>query len=293
MKKINLFIVGSAKAGTTSLVDYLSQHPDIYISVDKEPNFFVDDFGLTEEEYRTLYKNSDDYKILIDASTSYLYCDYIPKRIYEYNPHSKIIIILRNPVYMVHSLWKYMRAVGNEANSFEAVINSSYYNDTTIANLKKNASGWFCNYLYLDRGFLYNQVKRYFNVFPSDNIRVYLFEDFIVRPEIICNDIARWLSLQEFSFATDYKVNEGGVARFGWLSALRNRRYPILRRIIPLKLRRYIRIKTRILNIDTSKNIQLDEAARKKLEQYYFQDVVKLSNIIGVDLIEFWGINKY
>ena len=104
--KVNTFIVGAPKAGTSSLHFYLNQHPEICMSSVKEPNFF------SAKEVENLYYNSQivsstkdynslfesDVKIKGESSVSYLYYKEVAKRIYEYNAKAKIIIMLRKPV---------------------------------------------------------------------------------------------------------------------------------------------------------------------------------------------------
>ena len=105
--KVNTFIVGAPKAGTTSLHYYLNQHADVSMSSVKEPNFF------SSKEVESLFYNSkciddsNDYhglfskekrQIIGEASVSYLYYEKVPNRIHDYNSEAKIIIMLREPV---------------------------------------------------------------------------------------------------------------------------------------------------------------------------------------------------
>ena len=105
--KVNTFIVGAPKAGTTSLHFYLQQHPDVCMSEIKEPNYF------TAQEVVKLYYdvspvNSEDWyhsiftkptrKVIGEGSVSYLFYPEVAQKIYNYNPEARILIILRNPV---------------------------------------------------------------------------------------------------------------------------------------------------------------------------------------------------
>ena len=65
MKVPNLFLVGAPKCGTTSLYMYLKQHPEIYMSGNKEPHFFCPDlksrkYILNEQDYMALFAPSRD-----------------------------------------------------------------------------------------------------------------------------------------------------------------------------------------------------------------------------------------
>ena len=109
MKKPNLFILGAPKCGTTSMAYYLSQHPEIFVSSYKEPHYFNFDSGhrftFTEEQYLAYFRNATDFKkYLVDASVFYLYSKVAAEEILKYNPESKFIVMLRNPVDMFYSL---------------------------------------------------------------------------------------------------------------------------------------------------------------------------------------------
>src|SRR6478735_3161381 len=109
----NLFIVGAAKSGTTSLYHYLSQHKDIYMCQVKEPHFFSvtknknykayevpqkDTIYHTRiiqniETYLSLFEGGVECKYKGEASPSYLYDKGSAKKIFDFNPDSRIIII--------------------------------------------------------------------------------------------------------------------------------------------------------------------------------------------------------
>ena len=111
IKLPNLFIVGTGRAGTTSLYNYLKQHPEVFMSPIKEPQYFlrkdiyefhdgidiekiISDFG----EYINLFKGGEHKKIRGEASALYLYLKSATHEIYELIPDAKIIISLRNPI---------------------------------------------------------------------------------------------------------------------------------------------------------------------------------------------------
>ena len=96
MNKPNLFIVGAPKCGTTSMFSYLQQHPDIFMSNNKEPHYFGSDltrignlYNFTENEYLKLFLNANNEKIIGEASTHYLYSKTAPKEIKSFNKESK------------------------------------------------------------------------------------------------------------------------------------------------------------------------------------------------------------
>ena len=102
--KVDFFIVGAPKAGTTSLCHYLNEHPEIVMSRQKETDFFSDEslqkqglyYGKNRvdkiEKYHNLFPTLQEKKYG-EASVSYLFYEDVPKKIKEYNSNGKIIII--------------------------------------------------------------------------------------------------------------------------------------------------------------------------------------------------------
>ena len=99
------------KAGTTALYSYLSAHPQCFFPSVKEPTFFTDDDEgreiLDMETYHSLYESATaQHRVLCDGSPLYLASRSAIRRVYEYNPDAKIVVILRHPVDMFFSLFQ-------------------------------------------------------------------------------------------------------------------------------------------------------------------------------------------
>lgn len=99
----NLFIVGAMKSGTTSLHAYLDSHPDIYMSEEKEPGYFVPEINRTrtEDKYLALFSPGTGCRFRGESSTHYTKLPTyvgVPERIREFAPEARIIYIMRNPI---------------------------------------------------------------------------------------------------------------------------------------------------------------------------------------------------
>jgi|GEM_PF-558405 len=179
----NLFIVGAAKSGTTFLWHNLKNHPNIFVPDDelfKEPAFFSDKgkhLGISQ--YLEIFKNAGkNHKWVGEASTAYLTDPHSAKQIYTFNPNSKIIIILRDPVERAYSLYNWMVQDGYEyAETFEKAL---YLEKTRINRQIPNwyEPEYYWNYLYYHSGLYYSQVQRYVELF-GENVLVLKFEDVI------------------------------------------------------------------------------------------------------------------
>src|SRR5438067_2452241 len=110
----NFFIVGAAKAGTTSMHRYLAQHPEIFMSKVKEPTFFATDLGLVtpwqdKGAYLSLFEDADDLPVRGESSPAYLLSSEAAQRIRTASPGARILILLRNPVDAVQAVFREAR----------------------------------------------------------------------------------------------------------------------------------------------------------------------------------------
>lgn len=199
--KANLFIVGAAKAGTTSVYDILSSANEVRMCRIKELHFFANDivlsdfrlsyrkkysdkekgdklnsnqehhdiFGLSTEEYEKLFSGLDNYKYRGEASTSYLYSQNAAANIKEYNPHSKIIIVLRNPIERAYSHYKMNRMTGDDL--------SMTFSEALESDFRSLSKGWGRSHLYVELSLYYCQVKRYLDLFGTKNVLLLKFDD--------------------------------------------------------------------------------------------------------------------
>jgi hypothetical protein len=104
--KPNFFIVGAPKCGTTSLSDSLRGHPDVFFSRVKEPDHFNAEQMAGHDEYlRRHFSGVCGQKAIGEGSTHYLSSEVAIARILEFNPASKFIVMLRDPVEMAVSLY--------------------------------------------------------------------------------------------------------------------------------------------------------------------------------------------
>jgi hypothetical protein len=176
----NLFLVGAAKAGTTSLYDALARHPAIYMSPVKEPHYFsrIEPSPersaffphVTEEpEYLALFEGATGEELVGEASTSYLWEPHTAERIKRSVPEARILIMLRDPVERAYSqYWNDVRE-GLERRSFLDALKEE----------QRSAPGaWGVTSLYIECGLYADQVSRYLERF-GDRVHVLFFEEFI------------------------------------------------------------------------------------------------------------------
>ncbi len=187
----NFFLIGPPKCATTAVSHYLSQHPDIFISKVKEPNYFIysnnNPYGwperghttTTKSGYLQLFRNTDNCKVIGEASPYYIYCNHCAEAMYAFAPNGKLLTILRNPVERAMSMYMYWHQNDPTCNntSHES-FRKDFLNERLVSDYNaedkdnKNTIGWL-----KDMGFYGRQLQKYFSVFPENQICVLRYED--------------------------------------------------------------------------------------------------------------------
>jgi hypothetical protein len=128
--KVDFIIVGAQKGGTTALASFLAQHPGIFILEIKEAHFF----DITRKyydskarsapygDYHRLFARAKPNQLWGEATPSYMFLPFVPRRIHEYNPAVKIIFLLRDPVMRAFSHFSMQRSRRWETHSFAAAV---------------------------------------------------------------------------------------------------------------------------------------------------------------------------
>ena len=124
MDKIDFLCIGAQKAGTTTLHDILSQHPNLCLPVKKETHFFSNEelFSKGKKHYSKYFIKYEDYDFFGEVDPEYSYCKDSAKRIYDMFGELKIIFIMRDPVERAYSNYLMTKRRGLEPHSFEDAI---------------------------------------------------------------------------------------------------------------------------------------------------------------------------
>lgn len=292
MVQPNFLIIGAAKAGTSSLYHYLNEHPQIYMSPVKEPRFFAPELytdylkdpyrsGAKEhrstpmrlEEYLALFEGVSNEVAIGEASTEYLYVPKTPERIKEQLPSVKLIAVLRDPAERAYSAFCYQVRDGCEHLSFEEALAQ----EESRRLEKKRWPGWH----YERVGFYYEQMKRYFDLFDKEQIKIYLYKDLQADSGAVVEDACRFLGVED-TFTPDLtRRNVSAIPKNMALQNLLIKDNPlktIVKPFIPNSLRKSIR------NQNLKKKPALSAEIRQKLVADYREDILKLQALIQKDL---------
>lgn len=281
----NFLVVGGQKCGTTSLHEYLSLHPDIYLPSVKETHFFADpkkyENGIEyyEKEYFSDWKGEP---AVGEVDPDYIYIPDALERIRQHLDvkNLKIVLLVRNPVDRAfsHYLMTYRRGV--EKESFENAIQLEH---------KRIKKGFYEreHFSYLDRGFYGRDVERFLNVFPSHNVMVLDAYEFRNNTLGCIRNVLDFIGVDAAykSDILDKRFHEATVPRIVGLSrwlASKDRKKDYIKRLIPSET---IRKKLRylLLKINSKRNdINLSEETRNKVKHIYAEDIRHLEEQTGM-----------
>ncbi|MEL6159324.1 MAG: sulfotransferase [Cyanobacteria bacterium J06623_5] len=289
----NFLLIGAAKSGTTSLYAYLAQHPQIYMSPEKEPRFFALEGespsfgGITQNinkssisilaDYRQLFDGVSDESAIGEASTIYLYSEKAANRIKHYIPDAKLIVILRHPAERAFSSYVHLVRDGFETLSFAEGLR---------AEAQRREESWQPLWFYQDRGFYYAQLKRYYDRFNPAQIKVYLYDDLLENSEKLAQDIYRFLSVEDSFVPPDLKrSNVSGIPKQRWLQNLFNKDNPLksaVKPFLPKSMRHKIARSVHQKNLGAKPILSPD--IRQQLVDLYQDDILQLQGLIDRDL---------
>lgn len=295
----SFIIIGAPRCGTTSLYAYLKQHPEVYMSPLKETNFFL--FAGNEpalagpdgdninrdsiyrlEDYERLFSVRTTEKAAGEASPRYLDCAGTAARIRKLMPGVKLVAILRDPVKRALSHFAMRKRDGWEpCETFEAAMADE------PRRLQDNWAGG----IYLQRGFYAHHLRSYYDHFPADQIRVYLFEDLLTRPGELFTDLFSFIGVDP-GFRPDISstFNASGVIKNPVLRWVWTRTHPaqaLIRPLLPKRIRQSI---SSVFTGLEKEAMEFSPELQCQLSEIFRDDVLDLQRLINRDLSSWLAI---
>ncbi|MFB3737376.1 MAG: sulfotransferase [Candidatus Velamenicoccus archaeovorus] len=284
----NFVMIGAAKAGTTALYWYLTEHPQVFMSPMKETNFFA--YGLDErgdllygdpdlhtfpvrtlEEYAALFGGAGDAVAVGEISPIYLECPQAAARMHELVPHARILCILRHPVDRAYSDYQmYLRSRGRRLDPARDL--------TPEATWARPDSHW------MQIGRYHDALARYVERFPRERIHVFLFDDLRRDARGFVQDVYRSLGVDP-TFVPDLETphNVGGMPKNRLVERLlMSKRLKTM--VQPLVPRRAADLARRIRTRNLRRAPTLPSALRAELTARFRDDIERTAQLIGRDL---------
>lgn len=285
----NFFILGAAKAGTTSLYEYLRSHPDIFLSAVKEPQFFCHDrlYALGFEWYlETHFADSMGYLARGEATPHYLYFEKAAQRIALHIPrdNQRFIVIMRDPVMRAYSLYWNMVHEGMEDRSFEEAIRlEGGDRGTRVAEQDCTLLG-----SYISSSCYARQIRRYLAYFDRSQFQFVFFEDLVADAAGTLSTIYDFLRVSTAVPAPAGRAfNTARAPRSQLLHGFLRKPNPLKRRIGRLlTARQKYGIANLILQLNRRKvgYPPMDSELETCLRERFAADVLDLQDLTGRDL---------
>ena len=286
----NLLIVGAAKSGTTSLHNYLNQHPDVFMCSPKEPHFLINkDIGekripngiIDIDDYKLLFKGNEYKKYRGESSVMYLQFPEITisniKRFL--NSDVKIIIMLRNPTERAYSGYQHVKRYNvMEKLTFEEALKYSEERYMSVKNMTPASR-------YLELGMYFSQVKSFLSSFQ--NVHVIIYDDFKLDACKELRKVFDFLELDQINVKFDKRHMIGGWEwKYDWMRQIMiqdNIFKKCIKTPFPSKEIRFVLNK--IIKNRSSREIEaLNPKTEEWLKSFYKKDIAALSKLLDRDL---------
>ena len=292
MKRPDLFIVGAFKAGTTALYEYLRVHPQVFMSVPKEPMYFGADLTpryrrMTEDEYLALFKGAADEQRAGEASPWYLYSTLAPREILDFSPSSQALVLLRNPVDVMYA--QHSQLVFNQREDLADFGAALAAEEDRRAGRRIPSDALRPEALYYRHSVRFaDQLRHWFDVFGRDRIHVIVFDDLVADPRAVYRATLEFLGVDP-NYEVDLSVyNPNRRARSGAVQRMIFAPPRPLRALFG-KLRALPvahRLRDRLVSANSRKaaRAEMDSDLRRSLTAEFAPQVADLGELIGRDL---------
>ena len=269
----NFLIIGSQKAGTTSLYNILKQHPQIFMADRKEINFFFkdDEYARGVDKYAQHFADCADQLACGEASPGYICHPAAPARIHALLPDVKLILTVRDPIKRAISQYWDNRRHLNEPLTFAQTLDAYLSDDYKLGKVG-----------YFSRGVYMRYIRRYLEYFPRENLLILPFEEMLTDAEAFYKRIFTFLGVDEDFVSEDFDeaFNPTEVWKNPFYQMLIRR--PRYQKRVPAKLRRLFYWGSKMRFSAPS----IDEESRNKLVEFYKPWNDDLREFLGKELSE-------
>ena len=284
MRKIDFFIAGGQKCGTTKLKDLIGRNSCVAMHQTDEMVYFIDE-GYASSAYDFVseyYNNVPENRLLGAKNVSVSVCENAVKRLKEHNPACKLILVVRDPVKRAYSAYWYCRRMGwEDAASFEEAIEKPLdaYPEGII---RRNCD-------YIGQGYYAKNIKMMLKYFPEEQIKIYVMEDDFMDMDKLNSDLCAFLGIpvEYYSHEVNAKfVNQSAMPRWLWLTKIvkkKSRLSASIKKITPKVVVQKVKlIKQYIVKLnEVDFNVPpMNENSMRKLRKEYEQKNKELESLI-------------
>lgn len=193
---LHFILTGFDTTETPFLLNQIDKHPNIALASNPNCHFFdqkTDLFqALDTDAYNRLFQLNKRTTVFGDLTPSYFYWQTAPRRIYEYNPKTKIIVLLQNPIERAYSHWEKNKSIHIEPLSFEDALNAEKERTGPCLPFQDIQFG------YKQMGYYSESIRRYQRYFKNHNLLFITYNDLADKPQDTLNKIAAFLEINPF-----------------------------------------------------------------------------------------------
>lgn len=267
----------------------LGQHPQIRASRSKEPYYFAPEYAFgriarSADEYLALFGEDAGEPWSLEASPLYLYSEGAAKEIERTVPDARIVIMLRDPIELMHSMYMRGMYMAREKDlTFEEAL--------AAESERKRDPRYDMRWFYRDLATFADGVERYLQRFET---KVVIFDDFVSRQADVYADLLRFIGADESFEPEPIHVNHTRVARSRFVHrALYN---TALRQAARLAFRgrakRVVRRTLHNINTVTPMRSPLSPDLRLRVFEEQREDLRRVSELIGRDVESLWDPSR-
>lgn len=313
----DFFVVGHPKCGTTALYEMLRLHPQVFMPDLKEPWFFAtellhelpsvsiaipDGIPKTIDEYLALFEGAKPKQLAGEASPLYLWSHFAASGIAEMQPDARIIAVFREPASFLRSL--HLELVQRNQEPEKDLQTAIHVEEARRQGRYTSPSAWYWPtvVLYSDYVRYAQQLRRYQELFPPEQILVLIYDDFRNDNEAVMREVQRFLRIDDTYPIEPKEANPSVRVRSTYLNnlvrAVSTGEGPVsgavktfIEAVTPEGLRQKALDITQRRLIYTKPGPPDDELI-VELRSRYKKEVVDLSEQLGRDLITLWGYDR-
>jgi len=285
----DFYLVGAPKCGTTAMYDFLRQHPDLHLPEAKELLFFATDLSyptrLSEQEYLAHFAGRTGERRVGTSHTAYMQSRRAAQEIKDRRPDADIIIMLRDPVEMVHSWHSELRyETIEDIDAFEAALDAEPDRRAGRRIPRSARNSYVESLFYTDVAAFAEQVERYLEAFGREHVHVVLQDDLRADPAGAYRATLEFLGVDaahEPAFGVhnpNKAVRSRALQRAFFATSAPGHR--VVRNLIP----RGVRQRLLSMNATPAERPEMAPETRRRLARTFHDDVARLAELLGRDL---------
>lgn len=302
---IDFAIVGQPKSGTSALAEFLGSHPQVCMSVPKEPGYFATDFVeesdafhgrrryfefRTEKQYAAAFRHCRPGQLRGDASTVYLYSTVAAANLRTANPDLRVIVMLREPVSFMHSLhMEYVnQATEDETDFARALEKEARRSAGECIPARMPCPSWL---QYRERARYSSHLERYFALFSRESVLVLTMEEFREDNEGHYRRVVDFLGVDPEHVPSFGVVHPSRSPRSRWVNRVLNT--PAVKKVVfkALGPSRYAAVRDSVAGVVLTEQprAELPPALERALRDELGSEVDGVSRLLERDLRPLWG----